>query len=419
MHKMFFPVLIFLAALGGCAQLESKLGGQPDTAGNPALEQEVNALFQQKYIDPLTRFLETHAENNSTRPYLEAVRRERERRCEEIADRFATKEKNSDTLARLKGGYHYSCPGVVAEFAKEVGREAESESEVLESPPETDQAERETESPPADGEALAPEPETPPAPAPRQAEEKKTEVSSKTLENCYLLFSIKNYSEAIPACRKAAEAGDAKAQYNLGVMHKVLQNYAEALKWTREAVEQGMAEAQAHLAQLYYQGLGVDRNYSEALKWFTRAAEQGLASAQYGAGLMHYQGKAGNRDFAKAKTWFEKAAQQGNVDAQLYLASMYAGGEGVPRDGESARDWLLQAARAGSAEAQYNLGVMYAGGESVSRDPVEAYKWFGLALSNGYREALLPREKLGRQLNQAQQIEAQQRIRQWKANYEH
>ena len=61
--------------------------------------------------------------------------------------------------------------------------------------------------------------------------------------------------------RKAAEQGDAVAQYKLGVMYYdgsgVLQDYAEAVKWYREAAEQGHAIAQNSLGQMYDLGQGV------------------------------------------------------------------------------------------------------------------------------------------------------------------
>ena len=51
---------------------------------------------------------------------------------------------------------------------------------------------------------------------------------------------------------KAAEQGDAKAQFNLGFIYSngkgVPKDYAEAVKWTRKAAEQGHAEAQRCLA---------------------------------------------------------------------------------------------------------------------------------------------------------------------------
>ena len=76
---------------------------------------------------------------------------------------------------------------------------------------------------------------------------------------------------------RLAEQGDAKAQYNLGVMyrkgHGVPQNDAEAVKWYRKSAEQGDAHAQFNLGFMYNNGKGVPQNDAEAAKWYRKAAD--------------------------------------------------------------------------------------------------------------------------------------------------
>ena len=83
---------------------------------------------------------------------------------------------------------------------------------------------------------------------------------------------------------RLAEQGDAKAQYNLGVMyrkgHGVPQNDAEAVKWYRKSAEQGDAHAQFNLGFMYNNGKGVPQNDAEAAKWYRKAAKQGDAEAK-------------------------------------------------------------------------------------------------------------------------------------------
>ena len=86
--------------------------------------------------------------------------------------------------------------------------------------------------------------------------------------------------------RKAAEQGDALAQYNLGGMYDegqgVPQNDVEAAKWYRRAAEQGIANAQYNLALMYHDGLGVPLDYVQAFKWFDIAARGGDENAASG-----------------------------------------------------------------------------------------------------------------------------------------
>ena len=58
------------------------------------------------------------------------------------------------------------------------------------------------------------------------------------------------------------------------------QSYAEAAKWYRKAAEQGDADAQFLLGVMYHEGHGVERSDAEAAKWWRRAAEQGDDNAK-------------------------------------------------------------------------------------------------------------------------------------------
>ena len=84
--------------------------------------------------------------------------------------------------------------------------------------------------------------------------------------------------------RKAAEQGDANAQFRLGEMYvngfDGEEDESEAVKWYRMAADQGLAQAQFRLGQCYDLGEGVEENEAEAVKWYRKAAAQGHAEAQ-------------------------------------------------------------------------------------------------------------------------------------------
>ncbi len=83
--------------------------------------------------------------------------------------------------------------------------------------------------------------------------------------------------ESIESLKKKAQAGNAEAQFNLGLMYStgigVPENDVEAVKWYRRAAEQGHAESQFELGEMYYYGRDVPHSYVEAAKWYRRAAE--------------------------------------------------------------------------------------------------------------------------------------------------
>ena len=98
-------------------------------------------------------------------------------------------------------------------------------------------------------------------------------------------------TQDIEQLRKAAEQGNASAQYSLGVMYNtgegVPQDYQEAVSWYHKAAEQGHASAQYNLGVRYVNGEGVPQDYQEAVSWWRKAAEQGDAIAQYNLGVSY------------------------------------------------------------------------------------------------------------------------------------
>ena len=128
-----------------------------------------------------------------------------------------------------------------------------------------------------------------------------------------------DFATALREWRPLAEQGDAKAQFNLGVMYDngqgVTQDDKEAVKWYRKSAEQGDAKAQYNLGVMYGNGAGVTQYYKEAVKWYRKAAEQGHAKAQNNLGLMYYNGDGVLEDDVYAHMWWSIAASNGDDDA--------------------------------------------------------------------------------------------------------
>jgi hypothetical protein len=89
---------------------------------------------------------------------------------------------------------------------------------------------------------------------------------------------------------------------------------------TKAKAEKGDAKAQFNLGVMYYDGEGVDKDAAAAAKWFRSAGEQGLASAQFNLGLCFANGKGVDADCEQAWKWLSLASGQGNEDAKKNLA---------------------------------------------------------------------------------------------------
>lgn len=187
------------------------------------------------------------------------------------------------------------------------------------------------------------------------------------------------------------------------------------------AAQQGDAVAQYALGRMYHSGEGVPQDYAEALRWFNLSAEQGQAEAQYALGLMHDLGKGVPRDHAEAVRWFRLAAEQGQAVAQCLVGGMYATGDGVPQDDAESARWYRLAAEQGDVGGQIELGSRYIIGRGVPENHVLAHMWFSLAASSAsdavVRDlAVSGRKEMEKIMTPEQIAEAEQRAREWTEN---
>ena len=136
-----------------------------------------------------------------------------------------------------------------------------------------------------------------------------------------------DYYQAADRFRKAAEQGNADAEFYLGLCYSsgqgVSQDFYQAVDWYRKAAEQGNADAQNALGNCYYLGQGVAQDYNQAVEWYRKAAEQGNTNAQYNLAACYYQGYGVTKDTGAAKSWFVEAAKLGDPNAISFLVQNY------------------------------------------------------------------------------------------------
>jgi len=75
-----------------------------------------------------------------------------------------------------------------------------------------------------------------------------------------------------------------RAQVRIGLRYAtgqgVPKDFSEAVKWWIRAAEHGNADAQFYLGVCYLKGGGVPKDDTEAAKWFQKAAAQGHSAAR-------------------------------------------------------------------------------------------------------------------------------------------
>lgn len=159
------------------------------------------------------------------------------------------------------------------------------------------------------------------------------------------------------AVRKAAKAGNAEAQFRLGVMYGngdgVGLDYEQARAWFEKAIVQGHENATITLAWMYANGTGVGVNEERARELYLHAARKGSAKAQYVVATMYRFAQYGlKKDMEQAVQWYVKAADQGMPTAQFALGKLLMEGKGVMQDDAAALQWLSLAHVNGSKRAE-------------------------------------------------------------------
>ena len=95
-----------------------------------------------------------------------------------------------------------------------------------------------------------------------------TVAAADSYEDALSAFMRKDFALAAQLFRPLAEQGNARAQYNLGLMYDkgqgVPQDAQEAVKWYRKAAEQGHARAQGNLGLIYAKERGVLQDFTRA-----------------------------------------------------------------------------------------------------------------------------------------------------------
>ena len=147
---------------------------------------------------------------------------------------------------------------------------------------------------------------------------------------------------------KAADQGNAHAQYNVGVMYG-----------NGEGLERSSDKA------LTYLKMSADQGYEKAIQALDlivndliEQADQGNVQAQRNVGIMYSGGIGVDEDLTIAVKYLKMAADQGDEDAAKRLKSL--------------AEAFLQQAEQGNPAAQYNLGLLYYDGIGVKQDKKKA-----------------------------------------------
>ena len=140
---------------------------------------------------------------------------------------------------------------------------------------------------------------------------------------------------------------------------------------TKKAAEEGNAVAQYNLASSYAAGKNTAKDLKAALHWFEKAASAGLPNAQTSMGWAYMSNSLGlTPDYKLAMEWNLKAANQGFGEGSSNIGLLFENGWGVPVNYAEAAKWYLKAVEQGahSGQAELHLGILYENGWGVGKN---------------------------------------------------
>lgn len=254
----------------------------------------------------------------------------------------------------------------------------------------------------------------------------------------------KDYSTAIHWWATAAKQKHVKAIANMALCYQygrgIQQDSVMATNLYKSSVKMGNKELLKEredlvdrkfnmfdsnlLADIYSQGIGVEKDKKKALKYYVLSAKNGntdasLAAAKiyeqeqsYPEALNLYKSIASKNSFAsykmgeylvkglgtrvdksKAAGYLSQAAKSNVPNAMILLGDLYYQGEGVEKDMSKAVELYKSASLTGASVTYWNIGIIYAkGGNGIDKDFYAAANWLALASKLGFKK--LFQEKL-------------------------
>ena len=235
--------------------------------------------------------------------------------------------------------------------------------------------------------------------AERMAAEKMASATREFLSHC----NSKKYEEA-GKLWDSVDTRNPEVLLRMGDMlgsgTGIRKDRSAARKRYLRAAELGNAEAQYQMGEIYnsgrFAGNDVEQDETEAVRWWRMAAEQGFAEAQAELGRSYEIGRGVEKDRNESLKWYRLAAENGSLEAQITMGIKYETGDGVGKDDGMAERWYACVERSKGEIVYFHLGMFYENGDREhAKDMAKAIKWYRKAASKGNVDAAKALKRLG------------------------
>ncbi|MGZ9097908.1 MAG: tetratricopeptide repeat protein [Micavibrio sp.] len=121
----------------------------------------------------------------------------------------------------------------------------------------------------------------------------------------------------------------------------------EGVAFLKKAAEAGDARALFELGKAYEKGIGVPQNTQTAMDYYSKAGALGYGRADYSRAALYEKGNGVPQDVPQAIALYEMAAQKDYPRANLNLARLYEKGLGVEQNLQLAEAYYQKAENQG------------------------------------------------------------------------
>lgn len=187
--------------------------------------------------------------------------------------------------------------------------------------------------------------------------------------------------------------GSTSALNDLGCMYAsgigVRRNMKMAIANLMEASMKNSLFGMLNMAQIYQEGLGLEKDVEKARELYQRAFEGGYTDAMVLCGDTYLQSDVdADPDYAKALGCYQKAVFRRCPYAFYRLGWLYHEGFGVEKDSEKAWDYYQRACTMQYPDAMTDVGVFYRDGTMVEQDYAKALEYLDKAVTKGNARAM-------------------------------
>ena len=198
----------------------------------------------------------------------------------------------------------------------------------------------------------------------------------------------KNWEEAARYYKMASDGGfrDAMWRYGTGLM------IGRGVKWEEEsgaqlilrAAELGCVPAMRDAAKILFKGIGVPQNFIEAANYLRKHGSSGDEEAKrFCRKHLHQMAIAAGPNAQEAVALLKDAIEQGSPRAMFSYAEHLYSGDGVKKNVEEAQRYFKRSADEGDSGCKRKYANLLFSGEYVPKNPSEAARYYKMSADMG------------------------------------